>query len=61
MDRPVQGQFFVGDAEKIGSDIRACERLGVSYLAFNLSGQTLEESINNMEEFGKKIMPLSRS
>ncbi len=52
--------LFVGSAEKIVSDIRKCEKLGVSYVSFDLTGKDLDETLSRMRTFAKKVMPLAR-
>lgn len=49
-------ELFVGDAESIVSDIRACEKLGFSYLKFDLLGTSLEQTLDNMDEFSEEIL-----
>jgi probable F420-dependent oxidoreductase len=51
-------ELFVGSAEKIISDIRGCEKLGVSYISFDLTGRDLEQTLSQMTAFAKKIAPL---
>ncbi len=49
-------ELFVGTAKKIVSDIRECEKIGVSYVSFDLTGPTLEETLSRMTSFSKKMI-----
>lgn len=58
--RPASRDLFVGSVEKIVSDIKECEKLGVFYISFDLTGKDLDETLSRMTTFAKKIMPLAR-
>jgi len=50
--------LFVGTADKIAKDIRACKELGVSYISFDFidPAQDLGRTISSMEGFAHDIM-----
>ena len=50
------GELFVGDSEKIISDIRDCEQLGVSYVSFDFLGCDIDETLHAMERFAERII-----
>ena len=49
-------ELFVGDSEKVVSDIHDCERLGVSYVSFDFLGQDIDETLHAMDGFAKRII-----
>lgn len=49
---------LTGTPAQIVGDIKRYEDLGVRHLMVNLQGNTLEESLERMERFATKIMPL---
>lgn len=49
-------ELFVGTAKKIASEIRECEKIGVSYVSFDLSAGTLEETLSRMKSFSKDMI-----
>jgi hypothetical protein len=49
-------ELFVGDAEKVISDIRRCEGLGVSYLSFDFLDAGVDETLHKMNEFARMII-----
>jgi probable F420-dependent oxidoreductase len=49
-------KLFVGSPDKIIADIEECEKLGVSYISFDLISGSREQSEKKMSEFSKRIM-----
>lgn len=49
-------ELFVGTARKIASEIRECEKIGVSYVSFDLTGGTLDETLSKMASFSKRMI-----
>jgi probable F420-dependent oxidoreductase len=50
------GKLFVGDPDKIVADIEECEKLGISYISFELISGNLDRSEKKMSDFSKRIM-----
>jgi len=48
--------LFSGAPEKIRQDVGECERLGVKYLGFNVRGETLDETLQNMDWFAREVI-----
>jgi probable F420-dependent oxidoreductase len=51
-----EGKLFVGNPNKVIADIEECEKLGISYISFELISGSLERSEKKMNEFSKRIM-----
>ena len=51
-----KGKAFVGAHEKILSDIKEFERLGVSFLAFSFLGENLEKTKALAEKFARGVL-----
>ena len=54
--RNSESELFVGDTQKIISDVKACEKLGFSYVKLDLSGAALEQTLENMSVFSEKVL-----
>lgn len=52
--------ILTGSSDDIAGDIKALEELGVRHVLFNFLGATLEDSLDNMENFAANVMPLVR-
>jgi probable F420-dependent oxidoreductase len=52
----ISDELFVGDPQKVISDIHDCERLGVSYVSFDFLGQNIDETIHSMDRFAEQII-----
>lgn len=50
---------FAGEPEQIAEDIRELEALGVSEMVFDFRSPTLSESLERMERFATRILPLA--
>ena len=50
------GKAFVGNPQKILSDIEAFERLGVSFLAFSFLQENLKKTKVLAEKFAKEVL-----
>jgi probable F420-dependent oxidoreductase len=55
-DDPENGKAFVGSPQKILSDIKEFERLGVSFLAFSFLRENLEKTKAFSEKFAKEVL-----
>jgi probable F420-dependent oxidoreductase len=49
---------LTGAPEQIADDIKRYEELGVRHLMVNLQGDTVEQSLERMERFATRVMPL---
>ena len=49
-------ELFVGDSDKIVSDIRACEKLGISYISFDLQGENPKTTMTNLDRFAREVL-----
>jgi probable F420-dependent oxidoreductase len=55
-DRPVEKRMFAGGSHKIVRDIQQFEKLGVSFMAFSLLRENLEQTVRFTERFAEEIM-----
>ncbi len=52
----VSDELFAGNTQKVSSDIRACEELGVSYISFDFLDADLDETLSKMNRFASEVM-----
>ena len=54
-----QRHLFTGNSEEIATDIRLFREIGVNHLLFNFQRDTLERSLESMDNFVENILPMA--
>ena len=54
-----QRHLFTGDPPEIAADIRMFREIGVDHLLINFQRDSLEHSLESMENFVENIMPMA--
>jgi probable F420-dependent oxidoreductase len=56
LDGRTTDELFMGSVDKVSSDVRSCQKLGVSYLSFDLLDSDLNRTISRMDEFAAQLI-----